>query len=220
MKDFAAEIPFKLDFIIFDACLVGGIEVAYEMKDICDYLVFSQEEILADGMVYTNITRRLLEENPANLVGVAEDFYNHYNSLSGQYRSATISVVDCSGLEGLADVCSGIFEEQREALDTLDAGNIQPMRDMFDWFYDFKDIIVHAGMTDEESEALDAALEKSILYKAHTEYFIDTKINTCSGLSMYLPTAVRSASTRRYLDSYYQDFKWNQATGYVAPPSE
>ncbi len=220
VKDFAAAIPFKLDYIIFDACLVGGIEVAYEMKDICDYLVFSQEEILADGMVYTNITRRLLEENPANLVGVAEDFYNHYNSLSGQYRSATISVVDCSGLEGLADVCSGIFEEQREALDTLDAGNIQPMRDMFDWFYDFKDIIVHAGMTDEESEALDAALEKSILYKAHTEYFIDTKINTYSGLSMYLPTAVRSASTRRYLDSYYQDFKWNQATGYVLPPSE
>ena len=128
--------------------------------------------------------------------------------------------MDCSGLEGLADVCSGIFEEQREALDTLDAGNIQPMRVRFDWFYDFKDIIVHAGMTDEESEALDAALEKSILYKAHTEYFIDTKINTCSGLSMYLPTAVRSASTRRYLDSYYQDFKWNQATGYVAPPSE
>lgn len=223
VKDFAAAIPFKLDYIIFDACLVGGIEVAYEMKDVCDYLVFSQTEILADGMVYTNITRRLLEENPANLVGVAEDFYNHYNSSSGQYRSATISVVDCSGLEELASVCKEIFDAHMDELTMIDASEVQAMRkDMywFPYFYDFRDIIVHAGMTDEESGTLDAELKKCILYKAHTEYFIGTEINTCSGLSMYLPTAVRSASTRRYLDSYYQDFKWNQATGYVLPPSE
>ena len=215
VKDFAKAIPMKLDYIIFDACLVGGIEVAYELKDICDYLVVSQEEILADGMVYTNISRRLLEENPTNLVGVAEDFFNHYNSMSGQYKSATVSVIDCSKLQDLAEVCSGIFANHREELDAIDPDQVQQMRYLFEYFYDFRDIITHAGIDADETEALDNALSGCIVYKANTDYFIDTELKTFSGLSMYLPTAVSSAGNRTVLDNYYKEFQWNQETGYI-----
>lgn len=215
IKDFAAAIPFKLDYIIFDACLTGGIEVAYELKDVCDYLVFSSEEILADGMVYTDIATRLLASEPTDLQGVCEDYYNHYNSQSGQYRSATVSLVDCSRLENLAAVCSGIFGTHLGQLPAINPSEVQIMRSCFRWFYDFRDIFRQLPLSGETEAALDEALSVCVIYKASTEYFIDTKISTFCGLSMYLPGAVMSESTRKTLNTYYKGFKWNMATGYI-----
>ena len=48
LPDFAAAIPMHLDYLLFDACLMGGIEVAYELKDKVGKLGFSQTEVLAD----------------------------------------------------------------------------------------------------------------------------------------------------------------------------
>lgn len=215
VKDFAAAIPFRLSYIIFDACLTGGVEVAYELKDKCEYLVFSSEEILADGMVYTNITSRLLEENPSNLIGVAEDYFGHYDSLSGQYRSALISVVDCSMLDHLADISSGIFGDHAGQLGGIDPSKVQKLNYQTRYFYDFRDILSRIADESEMAE-IDTALEDCILYKAHTPYFFSNKVDRFCGLSMYLPTAVSSSYYRDYLNDYYKDFKWNQATNWIS----
>ena len=52
ITDLAEAIPMNMDYIIFDACFMGGVEVAYELMEKCDKMVFSQTEILADGMDY------------------------------------------------------------------------------------------------------------------------------------------------------------------------
>lgn len=214
-KDFAAALPMKFKYIIFDSCLVGGIEVAYEFKDVTDYLVFSAEEILSDGLVYTDITRRLLQETPSDIIGVAEDFYKHYDSLSGIYRSATISVVDCSQLDGLASVCAEIFSSHKGQIPAINYWDVQPMRRSFQWFYDFRDILDQLGLSESETVKLDEALERCILYKANTEYFFETELETFCGISMYLPSAVKSSAARDYLNEYYRGFKWDKATGYL-----
>ena len=48
-------ITIHLDYIIFDACLMGGIEVAYELRNVADKIGFSQAEILAHGFPYKPI---------------------------------------------------------------------------------------------------------------------------------------------------------------------
>ena len=212
--DFAAAIPFRLRYIIFDACLTGGIEIAYELKDKCGYLVFSSEEILADGMVYTNIISRLLDESPSNLIGVAEDYFDHYNSQSGQYRSALISVVDCGKLDPLANVCADIFDSHAGLLPEIQLSQVQSLNYQSRYFYDLRDILAQVSSDDEMAE-VDAALDDCVLYKNHTEYFINHKIDTYCGLSMYLPNSV-SGSIQEYLNSYYKGFKWNQATGWIS----
>ena len=60
LVDFKDAIPMHLDYILMDACLCGGIEVAYELKDVCDQIGFSQAEILADGFNYKNLAGHLL----------------------------------------------------------------------------------------------------------------------------------------------------------------
>ena len=61
LADFAEAIPMKLDYILFDACLMGGIEVAYELRGKCGQVGFSQAEVLAEGFDYKKLTQHLLQ---------------------------------------------------------------------------------------------------------------------------------------------------------------
>ena len=53
-----SEIP-KIDIIYMDACLMGGIEVAYQLKDVSDYLVFSAELTPGPGGEYKGIINEI-----------------------------------------------------------------------------------------------------------------------------------------------------------------
>ncbi|MDY5319258.1 MAG: clostripain-related cysteine peptidase, partial [Candidatus Egerieousia sp.] len=41
IRDLAQAIPYKLSFMLMDACFMGGIETAYEVKDSVDYYIGS-----------------------------------------------------------------------------------------------------------------------------------------------------------------------------------
>lgn len=43
----------KIDVLNFDACLMGAIEVLYELKDVTDVMIGSQDSTLGTGMLYT-----------------------------------------------------------------------------------------------------------------------------------------------------------------------
>jgi hypothetical protein len=61
LADFANAIPYKLDFIIFDACFMGSVEVCYELKDKAEYIVASPTEILSPGFVYSSMMQHLFK---------------------------------------------------------------------------------------------------------------------------------------------------------------
>lgn len=213
ITDLADAIPMKMDYIIFDACLMGGIEVAYELRKVCDKIVFSQTEILADGMDYKSLTQYLFNKEGTDLKGFSENFFRYYDSKTGDNRSATISLVDCSKLEQLASVCRGIFEANRDAITALSPGSsVQKyFRDSnLGWFYDMRDIIRKSGATQEQLTDFDNSLKQCIIYRSATSRFLELKINTHCGMSMYLPYP-----TRTYLNNFYKTLEWNKATGLV-----
>ena len=212
IREIADLLPFKLDYIIFDACFMGGVEVAYQFKDKCRYMCFSQTEILSDGMDYTTMISDLLEGNRADLVSLATNYFNHYNLSSGSKRSATISVVDCSKLGTLAAVCRNLFRNYDISKDNVDASKLQKYFYYTNhaWFYDLYSIVQAAGASETELSDLQWALDECILYKAATPTFALYKfpIDTHSGLSMYLPEKERTQ-----LNSYYRELTWNKLTG-------
>ena len=73
IDDFVQAIPMHMDYIIFDACLMGCAEVAYQFKDVCSRLVLSPTEIMARGMDYTNMLEHLFNPGGADIERVAED---------------------------------------------------------------------------------------------------------------------------------------------------
>lgn len=213
IRDFAEAIPMKLDYILFDACLMGGIEVAYELAGKCDKVGFSQAEVLAEGFNYTTLTSHLLgNKSDSDPYSVCQDYYEQYDIKSGIERSATISFIDCNRLENLASVCKELFESYSAELERITASNVQRFyRSSHHWFYDLVSILENAGISKDEMEALQEALDDCVIYKNATPSFLgEFTIDTFSGFSMYLP-----CNGDEELDKYYKTLKWNKATGLV-----
>ena len=214
IREIADLLPFKLDYIIFDACFMGGVEVAYQFRDKCRYMCFSQTEILSDGMDYTTMISDLLSGNSADLVSLATNYFNHYDTASGPKRSATISVVDCTKLDALAAVCRDLFRRYDISKDKVNESKLQKYFHYVNhaWFYDLFSIAEAAGASETELSDLQWALDCCMEYKAATPIFAlyGFPIRVHSGLSMYLPE-----TERKNLNSYYSALDWNKVTGLV-----
>ena len=212
LNDFADAIPMQLDYLLFDACLMGGIEVAYELKEKVGKVGFSQTEVLADGFCYENLTTHLLGGDTIDVVSVCTDYFNQYEVQSGVYQSATISLIDCTKLSPLAETCKDLFSRYSDVIKTLDHNKVQKFYRMDKhWFYDLESILINAGINENELAELHAELDECVIYKAHTPKFMnDFKIHTFCGFSMYLPS-----HGSEKLDTFYKKLKWNQDTGLV-----
>ena len=217
LQDFAAAIPFHLDFLIFDCCLMGGVEVAYELRNVCDRVCFSQTEILAGGMDYRMMAKHIFNAEKADIESIALDFYNKYaDSNSSTDRSATVSVVDCSKLDAVA---AAVKKNTATITNLANSSGRHSVQAYFQksllrnhgLFYDLEDIMIKAGAPAEDLDALSRALDDCIICKYATPTFLtNLEIKHHSGLSMYLPDP-----ERKTLNKYYPVLEWNKATGLI-----
>lgn len=215
LQDFATSIPFHVDFMIFDCCLMGGVEVAYELRNVCDKVCFSQTEILSSGMDYQMMAHHVFGSKEADLVSIAGDYYNRYAAETYiTDRSATVSVVDCRKLDAVAEIVKKNTDAITRLANSADRGTVQAyfqksLLRNHGLFYDLEDILIKAGAPAEDLEALGKALEECIICKHATPTFLtNLEIKHHSGLSMYLPDP-----DREILNQYYPVLEWNKATG-------
>ena len=205
IDEFKEALPYHFDYIVMDACLMGGVEVVYEWQGICDFLVASPGEVLAEGFDYVNLSSRLLTGDKPDLVAVCEDYYK-----INENSSATVALYDMSKVEPLAQACAPIFAAHQDMVLNVPSYQVQSFNYSYQYHFDFRDILVKLGATPEELAPVDAALADLVLYKKATEYFLNNHIVTYSGLSMFLPT-----NNWPVLNSRYKSTSWNIATGFV-----
>lgn len=213
VSEFADAIPYHLDYLLFDMCFSGGVEVAYGLKDKADYLGLSPAEVLGDGMFnYTKITSFLLDRETPDLEGLFKDSFEMYDKQSGVYRSSTVNLVRTSGLDNLASVCARMINEYSDALADAPVDDIQGYyRQNRHYFYDLVDIFEKCGASKADLEDLDKAVDGCVIYKNSTGQFLEEyDIKAYSGFSMYLPCAGTPL-----LDLYYRKEVWNNATRLV-----
>ncbi len=202
----ASAIPYELSFIIFDACLMGGIEVEYELKDVADYIIASPTEILTSSFPYDKIIEHIFKEK-SDLVAVAQEYYNYYSSSGEVNPYATISLVDCSKLEDVAQSAKSIIANNRSKIKDIDRNKIQQyFRSDRHWFYDLKDFLA-AIAEPGEIENFDTALNNAVIYKAATQWFFELKIDPehFCGLSSNIPTDYEVKA-----NAAYAKLLWNQ----------
>lgn len=226
LDEMAAAIPFKLDYIIFDVCLMGGIEVAYEFRDKVDYLAVSPTETMAYGFDYTTLAERLLGGEVPDVKGVCEDYYARYEN--GQNGGCSVTMVRTSALEGVADVCRDLFATYYDAIRTIpDVESIQRYdrthsTKYYYCFYDLKDILSAAGASAADLDRLQRALDQAVVYEAHTPTFLygTIPLERCCGFSTYLPSRpdgrFSAYAGTAFLDQYFKEhLSWNDATGFI-----
>ena len=172
IRDLAQAIPYKLSFMLMDACFMGGIETAYEVKDSVDYYIGSPAEILTESFPYHKIMQHIFKSTP-DYAAVCREYYDYYNAKSGAERSATVALMDCSKLAEVAEVAKRVFDQYGERIASLDLSLLQPYfrGSSSKYFYDLKDL-VDAIADASLSAEFAAALERAVPYKAATPYFI------------------------------------------------
>lgn len=207
IPDMAKSFPMKMSYVIMDACLMGCVEVAYELSEVTDIIGFSQAEVMINGFCYKTITRRLLLENDP--VSVIRDTYEYYEK---NYSTSVVSCVDCRKMETLAACCRDLVDKYRDSIAELEATDVQRFyTEDHPWFFDLLDIFIQSGINTDELNAINAALDECVLYAAHTKYILNTvPVHTNCGFSMFLP----QFGTER-LNEFYRTLAWNRATGLV-----
>jgi hypothetical protein len=205
----SAALPIRFDYILFDACLMGAVEVAYELRDKADYIISSSTETVAEGFPYDLIIPELIKQTP-DLLKAATTYFDYYNKQSGANRSASVSVVGTQALEFLAREIKRLIEANDFSISSFDRLSVQRL-DVYDEMYHF-DLLdfVNKAFPFADKNAFVKQLNQTVLYKNSTPQFImQYDINTYCGLSCYIPHL-----QRQDLNEYYQSLKWCEDSGF------
>lgn len=200
-------------FIYADACYMGSIEVAYQLRNKTDYFVGSPTEIPAYGMPYDQNIPCFFEDEP-NLTQACENTYTFYRDLESidglseeyvaLYRSVTISLVDCSMLEEIASVCRQIHATAQAVTSLSSIQHYHLTKPHF--LYDFKQYTDLISSDDTLTATFDSLLEQMVIYKACTTSLfglLTIDEDNYSGLSTYIMGTGSDTN-----EEYYTTLDW------------
>lgn len=214
MEDLQQAIPSNMfDFIIFDACYMGGVEVMYAMKSKTEYIIASPAEVMGAGFPYERILPHLFSSSDkvTYLKNICNDFYDYYQNdpYNGYNPFGTIALVKTSALPELATVTNQILKTGFGQTEGIDLGSLQRyFRPTFYNMYDFEDYISRIA-SGEQLSTFQAALDNVVIFKQKTSQFL-FPINKFCGLSCFVVTSRYEDANKRYkeLDWFkdaYQD---------------
>lgn len=208
LADLKAAIPdHAFDYIIFEACYMASIEVAYELKDKTQYLLASSAEIVSPGFtsLYKNRPELLFDNDISGFARAAFDLYKDRNTGNS---GATLSLIKTEGLSPLAG-----FIHQHAANLPVSAGDVQEFTRMAPpLIFDFEDYYSRLMRTEADKAALTLLVNACVVWKASTSAFLSYQggfdIIRHSGLTTYIP------AKNRYLNitDAYQHTDWYLAT--------
>lgn len=223
----------KLDFVLFDACMMGNAEVGYELKDVTSHCIASVMETPVYGFPYDQILPYLYTEN-IDYSAVCHEFmsFNKTNNLWG-----TCAVMDCSQMENLASAVKAKLSEWEDALSSVSMQNVQQYGvnsykyfsyDVLDFFRELgrKSGIVKTTDLNEAIASVQSALNQAVIAKdclSGVDYDFDGLVidgTRFCGIGMYIPKEVNdyvpdNISWNNWNDYYKQSISWYRAAGWA-----
>ncbi|MHA1221184.1 MAG: clostripain-related cysteine peptidase, partial [Candidatus Heimdallarchaeota archaeon] len=214
-----------IDVLSFDCCVMGMIEIAYEIRNYCDYLVFSEESIPFDGYNYEPIIAGLQADptiDPLNFSKLIVDEYaNEYDTV----ESTCLSVIDLSKILATIPYVRNFAGNLTQAIGEYEYDFMANMaRGRTRAFYDsiFIDIIDFANrlnyfvdleMVNLAANELIPVIEETIAYNWQHDSFD----GTAHGLSIFLPVSDYSlpeGAMYHYANktSYFTSLDWSSSS--------
>lgn len=212
IADFADALPCRFDYIVFENCFTAGIELAYELRDKAGRILVSSAEILSPGFeeLYPSSLRLLIQPN-ADLNGFAQRYFEYRDAMSGNARSATVSVINTAALGALADLVRSM-ESSSEPIPEEYLQQMQRFnRHDHTLFFDLEEYL--EVRSPQRKSEINAAISNAVEYAANTATFMPGSIYNgfhivrhC-GLTTYI-----SQSKFPELNEEYRKTAWYQAT--------
>lgn len=186
MADAMADAGLHTEYILFDACYMSSVEVAYELKDVTHYLIASPTEVISYGFPYITMGKHLL--GTPNYKGIVDSFISFYSSYYLPY--GTVAVTDCTQLDALAAIAQQINAAATEPTNAASEGKLNTARSgknvpngvqIMDGysptlFYDLGHLMSLKDAGTVLTAAFAEQLDKTVPYKGHTsQYFTALK---------------------------------------------
>lgn len=186
----------KFEYILFDACFMGNVESAYELRNATKYIIGSPCEVMGAGFPYDKVMPYMLTNGGASfdLDKICSEFVNHYKNGAGiSVRSACVALTNTAELEALAAAVKRVNKAgvaEGFSLDDVQVyDGISERYNPVHTFLDLGDLVEKSCADSEAVEAFKAQLDKCVTSRYHTDKFYsayDSKhytINNYSGIT-------------------------------------
>lgn len=196
------------DFLWFDACYMGSVEVAYEMARKVPEMVAYPSEIAGEGLPYHLILPFIAAEEP-DLDGAAQKMADYFNASSSPYSVGHYNLTTPQ-LKNIKKMFQEVYAANPEPDNLLTLQKYS--RSPFGPFYDLREYVRNSveGLSGD-SEALlqnfETALDEMVVYKSCSEISFNSYSSynremwdqeKYSGLSVWHP-GLGSSAFQEYL---------------------
>lgn len=188
----------KIDVINMDCCLMGMVEVAYAIKDNCNYFVGSEEVEAGKGTPYDDVLVALKAGT------TPKAFANHWvNAYAKSYQGgsqgrddSTQSAIDLSKVDGLVDsingfakaVMSGKYADKVvSAVDKTVKFEYPENIDLLHFMKNFKPLVKGDSSVTTAIEKVEAAAKAAIINNKTTGRSSYNRYKDAEGIAIYLP---------------------------------
>lgn len=209
------------DFIWFDCCYMGNIEVAYQLRNKAKYMVGYPTEVWGTGMPYQNTLQYIAGSDP-DLIKASDVFADYYVK---QSLPVTIGVYSLTDIEPMVQIAASRIDADippRFLLTNYGRRGYQ--------FYDFGEYYKSKGLPmdvkptgrvayDEAMKAFDdavmrSALDKFVLHKRSNNMLFTSTGGTYTAVN---PDYFSGVTTHHFVDEetertdYYKSLDWYKA---------
>ena len=199
----------EFEYIIFDACYMSSIEVAYEFRNKANWLLAAPTEVLGAGMNYTRMMLHLLDSRDSldmRLTRVAEDF-------TKKYSDVTISLLDLTKMESFANEYKRVMAAIPDKTGNCTPYNVQHYDNYSRYVYPGGDRVIFDLVAyvdkiggEENAKIISDMLSKLVKYKFATPVFLHIPMTDFSGVSTYIPFEYYNLVTPKYKNTnWYKD---------------
>lgn len=205
LADAMADAGLHTEYILFDACYMSSVEVAYELKDVTHYLIASPTEVISYGFPYITMGKHLL--GTPNYKGIVDSFISFYSSYNLPY--GTVAVTDCTQLDALAAIAQQI---NAAAAEQLVPKGVQIMDGYSPTlFYDLGHLMSLKDAGTVLTAAFAEQLEKAVPYKGHTGQYFTALKDAPVDIKHYSGLNTSQGSLNRMADRI-SETAWHKAT--------
>lgn len=222
-RDVLSVVGQHLEFILFDACFMQSVEVAYELRNQVGYFIGSPTEIPGPGAPYDQLVKYFFKEKDA-AVQIAQSYFASYRqrytgrvpiSNDDWTGGVSVSVIKGSALDNLAVETERIMSKYQGKV----SGSDIMCYDMSGskYYYDL-DALVRL-LT--ENNKTDYVIWKEAFAKARPYWETTSKnysgytrnvfsMEGAEGISIYIPSGANTSRT----NNYYRTYDWSSFTGW------
>lgn len=218
------------EFIMFDACFMQAVEVAYELRNVARYVIASPAEIPNPGAPYERMVKPFFGI-PFDGAEVVEQYYRMYNDSvmpvydygSDRY-GVSLSVIDCTHLDALANATAGMvtkYVSRDEATDLKGVQRYYPLSSKSrPEFYDMNGYMQRLITDEADYVRWKSVFDLAVPYARSTAWWYSNDaytqhvdLDNYGGVSCYVPQdrSIYDGLNEKFrATSWYMDAGWHE----------